>query len=190
MRIVLLRHGATPGNAERRYVGLTDEPLSAAGRAKLGGMTYPAVEQVIVSPMKRCLETAALIYPAHEPVIAEGLRECDFGAFEYRSYDELKDYAAYQAWLDSGGTLPFPGGESRKAFSRRCCEAFAESLRTVAASSTAFIIHGGTIMAIMERFSLPKKDYYDYQVSNGAGFVGEWSDREQALTECRPWTVL
>ena len=33
--ILLLRHGATPGNAQHKYIGATDEPLSPEGRAAL-----------------------------------------------------------------------------------------------------------------------------------------------------------
>ena len=35
----------------------------------------------------------------------------------------------------------------------------------------ALIGHGGTIMAIMERFAMPRRGYFDYQVGNGEGFV-------------------
>lgn len=189
MKIVLIRHGATPGNAERRYVGTTDESLSADGRAGLCSRVYPSVEQVFISPMKRCAETAALIYPSLDPVMVDDFRECNFGAFEYRSYAELKDVPAYQTWLSSGGTLPFPGGESRAAFSRRCCEAFLKTLQTATAPSIAIVAHGGTLMAIMERFAIPKKEYYDYQVGNGEGFCGMWEENRHSLAACRPLTT-
>lgn len=34
-------------------------------------------------------------------------RECDFGIFEGKNYEELKENRDYQRWLDSGGVLPF-----------------------------------------------------------------------------------
>lgn len=43
----------------------------------------------------------------------------DFGAFEGHNYQELAGDPAYQRWIDSGGTLPFPEGESREEFIRR-----------------------------------------------------------------------
>lgn len=43
----------------------------------------------------------------------------DFGAFEGHNYQELSGDPAYQRWIDSGGTLPFPEGESREEFIRR-----------------------------------------------------------------------
>lgn len=67
----------------------------------------------------------------------------------------LAGNAEYQRWIDSNGTLPFPGGESQKSFQERCCQAFLESvaaLRQAGCASVAYVVHGGTIMALMERF--------------------------------------
>ena len=46
----------------------------------------------------------------------------DFGEFEGRNYAQLNGDPRYQAWIDSGGTLAFPGGESREAFIARCVD--------------------------------------------------------------------
>ncbi len=48
----------------------------------------------------------------------------DFGQFEGKNYEELKDNPDYQKWIDSNGTLPFPGGEPREQFIRRSMEGF------------------------------------------------------------------
>lgn len=172
MRWVLIRHGQTQGNLEHRYIGCrTDEPLCAAGLETLRLCRYPAVSRVFASPMRRCVETAAILYPGMRPEIVPDLRECDFGAFEGKNYAELSGRADYQAWIDSGGALPFPGGESRSAFAARCVRAF-ERLRAQSfREDCALIVHGGTIMAIMERYAVPRGGYFDYQVSNGEGFV-------------------
>ena len=64
MKWVLIRHGKTQGNLEYRYIGSrTDESLCPQGIAELKQKQYPAVVRVFVSPMKRCLETAAFLYP-------------------------------------------------------------------------------------------------------------------------------
>ena len=62
--VALLRHGDTAWSAEGRIQGRSDVPLSAAGRAALGGFQWPArcrEMQVVTSPLSRCTETAALI---------------------------------------------------------------------------------------------------------------------------------
>jgi broad specificity phosphatase PhoE len=133
-RIFLIRHGATPGNLEGRYIGRTDETLSAAGREDILRHQYPPVDLVFSSPMRRCRETAALIYPelagfaepdARHPLhIIEEFRETDFGAFEGKNHRELAGNEDYQTWIDSMGELPFPGGESRAEVKSRVVRGF------------------------------------------------------------------
>lgn len=140
MKCVLIRHGKTAGNLAGRYIGCrTDEPLCPEGIAQLREGRYPAVERVFASPLRRCRETARLLYPAMEMEIVEDFRECDFGAFEGLSYADLNGRADYQAWLDSGGEAPFPGGESKAEFSRRCVRAFAACVARAGVSSAAFV---------------------------------------------------
>ena len=180
--MALIRHGMTPGNEEHRYIGRTDEPLSQKGREQLLTLqkkgVYPAAECVAASPLERCRQTAELLYPGQAPCVFDQFREMDFGAFEGHNYEELKADVRYQAWIDSNGTLPFPGGESNEAFRKRCCQAFqriTEGLqkqeeKTGQTLRAAVVVHGGTIMAILERFGTPKKNYFDYQVKNGCGY--------------------
>ena len=80
MKWVLIRHGQTQGNLEHRYIGCrTDEPLCAQGVAELRAKKYPPVTHVFVSPMRRCMETAQLLYPDAQIAVIEDFRECDFG---------------------------------------------------------------------------------------------------------------
>lgn len=184
MRVYLIRHSMTKGNKEKRYIGTTDESLCLEGIQLLEerkGM-YPEVTYVYVSPMKRCVQTAEIIYPKMMKAGAyscnEKLRECDFGLFENHNYIELSGCPEYQAWIDSGGKLPFPEGESREAFIRRTLEGFREVVRDAQAhdrETIAVVAHGGTIMSIMERYAVkedgtPAGSYYDYQIKNGEGY--------------------
>lgn len=173
--ILLLRHSLTKGNLEGRYIGSrTDEPLCQEGIRLLEDRVYPEVSRIYASPMRRCVETAQYIWPelASGIITVPKLRECDFGAFENKNYQELNGDPAYQAWIDSGGTLPFPGGESSACFRERCQDAFSQIVEVIshAEGRTAIVVHGGTIMSILERYGYPKKDYFDYQVKNGCGY--------------------
>ena len=172
MKWILIRHGQTQGNLEHRYIGCrTDESLCAQGVDKLKEQEYPAVRRVFVSPMKRCRETAELIYPGVPTEMIDDFRECDFGEFENKSYAELNGRADYQAWIDSNGEMPFPGGESRAEFAARCVKAFDELKKRNLQEDCALIVHGGTIMAIMEQCAEPASDYYSFRVQNGNGYV-------------------
>ena len=93
--------------------------------------------------------------------------------------------------MDSGGTLPFPGGESREAFALRCQNAFLEVIEDAFRSGDrqiAIIAHGGTIMAVLSRFAVPERSFYEWQVKNGEGYLLQVPDdflRVQHLTVLR-----
>lgn len=166
MKIYLIRHGKTAGNLEKRYIGVTDEPLCDEGISELQKRRYPDCELVISSPMKRCIETARLIYPNKKIVIYDELAECDFGDFEGKNYIELSENSDYQKWIDSGGAFPFPNGESLDDFKLRCIRGFDEMIcRYSERESISFVIHGGAVMAITERYC--KCGFYDHQIGNG-----------------------
>ena len=172
MSIILIRHGRTQGNLEGRYIGArTDEALCAQGIDELKERVYPPAGRVYTSPLRRCVESAAIIYPGVKPVVVDAFRECDFGAFEGKNYAELNGRSDYQAWIDSGGELPFPGGESRQAMCERCVRAFEALDLWNLHGDAAIIAHGGTIMALMSEFALPRLGYFDYQIKNAAGYV-------------------
>lgn len=173
MKIYLIRHSMTEGNRKKRYIGTTDEELCEEGIALLGGRKYPEIQRLYVSPMKRCRQTAEIIYPGQPCIVEEELAECDFGIFENKNYLELADCVQYQEWIDSNGTLPFPGGESREMFIERSLRGFGRVVGQCRKSdihTIALVVHGGTIMSIMERYAYPLGDYYDYHVGNGEGY--------------------
>ena len=290
--IILIRHGATAGNAEKRYIGArTDEPLSEEGKRQLTGLKtqrpelsqckeadgrrhglnnskidssqciqglesdgqqlfvlqFRRLDRLYASPMRRCLETADILFDGQKVRTIENFRETDFGAFEGKNYMELSGDPAYQAWIDSNGEMAFPGGESREAFIRRSVEGFremvqdieshiaqdvrrtrcgtesfagrlskseksageaealdesaghaggAETIDTANAGEAetpdqptepsvfraAAVVHGGTIMAVLQ--SLFGGDYYSYHVGNGEGYTFFLERREERWVPC------
>ena len=177
MDLILISHLKTTCNEKRHFIGITDEELSEQEvlnfKQKYKIDSYPQVEQVIVSPMKRCIQTAELIYPKNQITQEELLKECDFGIFEGKTYEDLKDRAEYQAWLDSGGTIAFPEGEEQKEFRSRCVRGMLRQVDRLCkenVESAAFVVHGGTIMAVLEQLAEEQKDFYHWQVENGGGY--------------------
>ena len=184
MRIVFIRHGLTAGNLDKRYIGKTDEPLCSEGISKLSELDYPECQLLICSPMKRCTQTAEIIFPTQDITVYSDLRECDFGDFEGKNYTELSSSAAYQRWIDSGGKLPFPNGESPADFRMRCVNAYQKMVsQNERYESIALIVHGGTIMSILEKFAVPQRDYFDWHCENGHGYVCEWDGTKLQITE-------
>lgn len=181
MKIYLIRHGETKGNREHRYVGTTDEGLLPEGIRALSARKLPQPARVYASPLRRCRETARVLFPDCEPILIDALRECDFGEFEYKNYAELDGNPDYQRFIDTMGESGFPGGEDMRSFQKRCIKGFEEVLRREcdkAEADVAIVAHGGTIMALLDRFSDPHRDYYDWQVKNGCGYAITLSRRE------------
>lgn len=194
MELILIRHSMTRGNLQRRYVGITDEPLCREGielaRSRAG--SFPMAEYLYVSPLVRCEQTADILYPNVPRTVYGDFRETDFGRFEYKNYEELKDDPDYQRWLDSGGTMGFPGGESMEEACKRVLAAFDKMLDDMKErniSTAAAIIHGGTIMAIMAGRVIPIRSFYDWQLKNCEGYLlAEYE--ESALNMVREYRLV
>lgn len=175
IKVVLIRHGKTQGNLNHEYIGKTDESLCDIGIKELNESVlknpYPQVDFIYTSPLKRCIETANIIYNNEPVIIEEGLRECDFGDFEKMNYEQLKDKPEYQHFIDSNGEASFPNGESRSEFSKRCVDAFDKIIKNHNDKhSIAIVCHGGTIMAVMDMYSYPHEDFYNWQAKNTQGY--------------------
>lgn len=192
MELVLIRHFQTEGNGKGQYIGSTDEPLDECAIPKyLSG--YPKIDHLAVSPMKRCIQTADLIYPSYDKIICPLLRELDFGEYERKTYEELKDKPEYQRWIDSGGLGAFPGGEDRVCFQKRCMqgmELLIKELTALESRSAGVVVHGGTIMAVMSACDRKKRPFYEWQVGNGEGYVvsidvSEWEQGDHCFRNIR-----
>ena len=95
----------------------------------------------------------------------------DFGRFEMRGYEELKDDPAYQDWItgDNEGKAT-PGGESGRAMEKRALEAFFDCFPPT--RDTVIVTHGGVIAAIMARlFPQEGKNRYEWQPRPGRGYA-------------------
>ena len=140
-RLELVRHAMTQGNLEGRWIGTTDQPLCPEGvaLAKANVRSTKAVpRRVWTSPLGRCRETAALLYPGAELVPVPAFRETAFGPFENKNHRELEGDPLYEEWIKSGGTAPVPGMESREEVLLRALAAF----RPIAGELSALGVKG------------------------------------------------
>ena len=175
-KIHLIRHAINEGTEEGRYIGHTDAPLSEEGRAQLLQMRddyiYPGVEAVFSSPLKRCVDTAKILYPQKEPIIMDGLMECNFGEFENKTAEELEENEDFLSWI-KGDTAP-PFGESSNAFGQRICTTFekiADGMMKSGVFEAAIITHGGVASAILAAYGLPQAPMHEWMMPNCCGFT-------------------
>ena len=189
-KVILIRHGKTPGNEEKRYIGSrTDEELITTEiteiEEKLSSILKlipDGIDRVCSSPMKRAVQTAEILVDRDGRDIEVGkntqikiidkLREIDFGLFEGKNYEELNGDERYQKWIDSNGMMDFPEGEGRDSFIQRSFEGFIEALGDKYADESILIVcHGGSIMSVLSQ--LTGNDYYDFMTETLGGYVLE-----------------
>lgn len=176
MILHLIRHGKTRANQEGLYCGKTDLPLTEEGLQAVKDLAaqgiYPSLEglDVYSSGLERARQTLEAIYGPVEHKILPGFREMDFGLFEMKSYDQLKNNPTYLAWIeDETGQLACPGGESSADFIQRVNVSF-EKLKSKKSSSLV-VCHGGVIVRLMEQiFPQEGRHFYLWQPKPGEGY--------------------
>ena len=121
MRILLARHGETPWNAEGRYQGQIDIPLSPTGEAQAAALGQRLqdvlINRAVASPLSRARRTAELaLGQARLPMLTTDadLQEIAHGEWEGLLASEIndKDPQRLRAWREQPETVLMPGGES------------------------------------------------------------------------------
>lgn len=170
MILYLIRHGKTYCNEKKLYCGKSDIELSDRGREeireKVKIFKFPDCKNNYTTGFKRTNETFNLIYKNKKFEVLEGFREYDFGDFELKSYEELKENKEYLNWiLDESLEFKVPKGESRIDFKTRIEKsliALINSLEKNNEEEALVLCHGGTIASLLESFSGENKSFYDY----------------------------
>ena len=174
----LIRHGLTDENLQGRYIGHTDVLLSEDGKKQLAQLkeetVFPPVQALFTSPLKRCKETASILYPENKPIEIEGFIEYNFGFFENKTAEQLEDHPVFPRWLAGERGVEPPFGESNEAFGKRVCETFekvAEGLMKTGTTEAAIVTHGGVIMAVLATYGIPELPMHEWLTPNGCGFT-------------------
>ena len=131
------------------------------------------MQKVYSSPLKRCLETADIIYPERLLKRIDGIAEMDFGEYEGKTHEQLSADKDYIEWLKGGYEAAAPGGESFGHFTIRCLDGLEEIFKDMMANevtSAAVITHSGVIMNLLSGYGLPKMTPVDFACNQGEGF--------------------
>lgn len=176
--LYLIRHGKTHCNEQRLYCGSTDVSLSEVGIKELEGLKnefdYPICKLNFTSGAKRANETFEILYPNINYDKRLGFWEYNFGEFEMKSYETLKEDNNYIQWIsDESKEVTCPGGESKKQFYERLKNTFLEFINELSRlneNEALIVCHGGTIGTLLELFYDDSKDFYSYQPSCGRGY--------------------
>ena len=175
--IHFIRHGAISPTLKGRYIGTTDVPLSDEGKLALrkldATMDYPYAKVVFSSPLKRCTQSARILYPNLEPLVIDHLSECNFGEWENKSADELRGNETFAKWLAGDPGVKPPRGESNADFTRRIClmfESIVDGLIKTGNTDAVIVTHGGVIMTLLAVYGIPQAKPFDWACDNGYGY--------------------
>ena len=175
--IHFIRHGAIDETLSGKYIGTTDAPLSDKGKAALRKLDfeqdYPYTKVVFSSPLKRCTETCKILSPNITRLVIANLSECNFGEWEGKTAEELKDSEDFQKWLAGDNTVKPPRGESNADFVRRVCKMFesiVEGLMKTGTTDSVIVTHGGVIMTLLAVYGLPQAKPFEWVMDNGCGY--------------------
>lgn len=164
-RLVLIRHGITEWNKEKRYCGHKDIGLSAEGRsqARLLGKRLGAArfDRIYCSDRKRAMQTARILFKKTDIVLKAGLREINFGILEGLRHEEImKKYAdIYGKWLRDSFRNNIPEAEPMGSFKKRVVRALAGIAGSNPGRTVAVVCHGGVIAIFLTGIS-KNKDFW------------------------------
>ena len=184
MLIYLLRHGLTEYNAQKRYQGPARHPA-------LGGGPEPAApgrhrpEGGLYHPLQRTAQTARVLFPEAKLVVVKDLQEMCFGSFEGKTTSRWSTTPIIRRGCRPTARANAPTVSGRTTSPNRICNAFSALVDKALADGEELLVilaHGGTQMAAMERYVLPRRDYYEWCGPNAGGYVldaADWAEKRQ-----------
>ncbi|MBI0577088.1 histidine phosphatase family protein [Neobacillus cucumis] len=168
--IALFRHGLTEANKRGAYLGWKDSPLI------LDEMKIPINRNYgcyFSSDLHRCIETVKIFFPDESPYLLKELREMDFGEWDGKTYDELKEELLYRQWLSEPLKYRPPEGEWFQRFQDRIQDGWSQIVNKILLNnlqSCAVITHGGVVRHILTKFAPEIREFWEWQSPHHEGF--------------------
>jgi 2,3-bisphosphoglycerate-dependent phosphoglycerate mutase len=149
-KLIVVRHGETSWNREKRMQGTTDTPLSEVGQAqaralgrRLAGREFAAL---YASDLSRARDTASIIadHTGRQLVMDSRLRERRFGVFEGLTAGEIQERfpEEYARFVSRDPDYEVPGGESARGFAGRCLGCLSEIAGRHRGEEIVVVTHG------------------------------------------------
>jgi broad specificity phosphatase PhoE len=157
MKLILIRHGETLSNKEKRVQGKSDVELSTVGieQAHLLALSlkdYP-IEAIYTSPLKRAIQTMEIINEFHQKELHtdQDLMEMDYGDFEGVSFKKIMDVEKdfIDQWMTDPATVKMPNGESLTQLQERAWGALKKIINKK--ENALVVSHNFTIATIICR---------------------------------------
>ncbi|WP_330998012.1 alpha-ribazole phosphatase [Pectinatus haikarae] len=174
-KIILVRHGQTEWNAQKRFYGWTDIGLSAKGgkQARLLAENFPErqVDLIYSSDLTRASDTAAYIGKQFSCEVRTDrqLREINFGKWEGLLYDEIlaKWPEEMRFFLSRPDMLKIPDGETFSQVQKRAVARISEIADANAGKNIVAVTHGAFINVLLAAsLRIPLRHLWSLQQEN------------------------
>ena len=186
-KIFLIRHGQTEGNAKKQYCGLLDLELNENGRLQAEKLARrlekDSIHRIYASDRKRAIQSARIIFKGRRINKIAGLREINFGIFEGKSHQEIRESNAdiYDKWLSDPYNTVVPGSESLLDFQGRVTRALEAIVLANSNKTAAIVCHGGTISIILSRIN-GSKNFWELIPGSASLNVIEYRGKRAEIT--------
>lgn len=191
-RIFLVRHGETIWNANGRFQGHTDVPLSENGIAQANKLALRLKKEKIhafySSDLSRAKETAEILAQQHQlPVkYLPDLREINFGQWEGLTYKEISDNYGdiTEQWWSNPLATQIPEGESLQEVANRCSRAIHDIVVKHSGETVVIAVHGGIIRVLISlALGIDLNNYWKLRADNVALSILEYHTPDKAILE-------
>jgi len=185
-RLILIRHGETDYNAEKKYYGFSDPPLNDTGTWQAERLSErlktEEIGKVYSSDLKRAYCTAKIAFKNHNIKVSQDLRELNFGIFEGLRHQEImkKQPKIYENWIEDPVNNKIPKGEEFKSFKKRVLRTFKSIITENTGRTAAIITHGGPIKIFLNDIlkNRPKDFWMIKQDSAALNIIDYFADQE------------
>ena len=154
-RLLLIRHGETDYNSNRRYCGFSNPSLNAFGISQARSLAKQLKDFDVVaaysSDLLRAVQTTEFLFPGYQIKTMLDFRELNFGIFEGLNYSEIMERypRLYQDWIRDPSNVLLPNGEEFGEFRKRVSSALSSIISLNRNKTIALVTHSGPIRLIL-----------------------------------------
>lgn len=166
-KLILIRHGETAWNSQRRYCGSTDVALSENGKRQVRRLAIrlksEKIDKIYSSDRKRAIQTAKIIFKNSQIEKLPDLQEIHFGCFEGLTHNQIleKHPDLYKKWLKDPYRTAIPCGEKLPDFKKRITRIFKKIISLNSGKTIAVACHGGSISIFITGI-LKNRNFWKY----------------------------
>jgi len=177
-RMLLVRHGETDWNREKRFQGWVDVPLNEMGRQQAQQaaefLRSVTIDRAVSSPMLRPKETAEIVLSHHPALTLElfpDLREISHGLWEGKLESEIESQFSgqLQQWQEAPATVQMPEGENLQQVWERAIGCWRDIVASSGQQTVLVVAHDAINKAILcHVLGLSPENFWNFRQGNGA----------------------